>query len=78
MPPLEREVGWVGEDEVEGVVGDVLEGFEAVAVIETQVMFRVIECDVGLEEEVVVVGGEFGHFFGRFLWRAPSRARTRR
>ena len=41
-----EEVGRVGEDQVDGVVGDFFEDFEAVAVIQTDVVFGVVECDV--------------------------------
>jgi len=59
-----KEVGRVGEDEVEGVVGDVLEDFETIAVVEAELVFGIVVGDMGLEEGVVrgVGGGEFGHF----------------
>ena len=38
-----EEVRRVGEDQIDGIVGDVLQNLEAVTMIETQVMFRVVE-----------------------------------
>ena len=48
-----EEVRRVGEDEVEGFVGDVLEDFEAIAVVETEVVLGIVKGDMGLEEGVV-------------------------
>lgn len=56
-----EEMRRVGEDEVEGVVGDVFEDFEAIAVVEADVVFGVLESDVRLQEGVVGGGWKFGH-----------------
>ena len=53
-----EEVGRVGEDEVDGGFGDLGEEFEAVAVVEAEVVFGVVESG-GRER----IGGEFGHGF---------------
>ena len=50
-----EEIGRVGEDEVDGIVGDLGEDFEAVALEDTEVMFGVVEGGGGK------VGGRFGH-----------------
>jgi hypothetical protein len=50
-----EEIGRVGEDEVDGRFGDLGEEFEAVAVVDAEVMFGVVEGG-GAES-----GGRFGH-----------------
>jgi len=50
-----EEIGRVGEDEVDGGVGDLGEDFEAVALVDAEVMFGVVE-DGGGE-----IGERFGH-----------------
>ena len=50
-----EEVGRVGEDEVDGGFGDLGEEIEAVAVVDAEVVFRVVEGRSGQS------GGRFGH-----------------
>ncbi len=50
-----EEVGRVGEDEVDGGFGNLGEEFEAVAVVDAEVMFGVVEGGGGKS------GGGFGH-----------------
>ncbi len=50
-----EEIGRVGEDEVDGGFGDLSEDFEAVALVDAEVMFGVVEGGGGK------VGGRFGH-----------------
>src|SRR6266850_288132 len=61
-----EEVGRVGEDEVDGGFGDLGEEFEAVAVVDAEVMFGVVEGGGGEIHRAEVarwgrVGGGFGH-----------------
>ena len=51
-----EEVGRVGEDEVDGGFGDFCEDFEAVAKVDAEVVFGVVEGGCGQR-----VGGKFGH-----------------
>ena len=67
-----EEVRRVGEDEVDGVVGNFFEEFEAIAVIEADVVFGIIE-NGGREIRDERAGNGFGHVFRR----DRSRARTR-
>ncbi len=50
-----EEVGRVGEDEVDGGFGNLSEDFEAVALVDAEVMFGVVEGGGG------EIGGRFGH-----------------
>jgi hypothetical protein len=50
-----EEVGRVGEDEVDGILRDVLKDFEAIALVDAEVVFGVVESG-GWES-----GGGFGH-----------------
>jgi len=50
-----EEIGRVGEDEVDGGVGDLGEDFEAVALEDAEVVFGVVEGGSG------EIGGRFGH-----------------
>ena len=50
-----EEIGRVGEDEVDGGVGDLGEDFEAVALVDAEVAFGVVEGGGGK------IGGRFGH-----------------
>ena len=54
----------VGEDEVDGGFGNLGEEFEAVAVVDAEVVFGVVEGGGGQS-----IGGEFGH------GREPARSR---
>ena len=51
-----EEVGRVGEDEVDGIFRNGGEDFQAVAVVDAEVVFFVVEGGGGQR-----VGGEFGH-----------------
>jgi len=50
-----EEVGRVGEDEVDGILGDGGEDFQAVALVDAEVVFGVVESGGGES------GGRFGH-----------------
>jgi len=59
-----EEVGRVGEDEVDGIFGDGGEDIEAVALVEAEVVFGVVECGSGEMRDGVAVrriGDKFGH-----------------
>jgi len=60
-----EEVGRVGEDEVDGIVGDFFENFKAVALEDAEVMFGVVEGG----------GGEIGERFGHDDDRSGSLIR---
>lgn len=44
-----EEIRRIGEDEVDGGFGDVLQNFEAVTLVEAEVVFGVVECQGGLQ-----------------------------
>jgi hypothetical protein len=51
-----KEIGRVGEDEVDGIFGDFFEDFAAVALIDAEVVFGVVEGGSGER-----IGDGFGH-----------------
>ena len=57
-----EEVRRVGEDQVDGIVGDFFEEFEAIAVVEADVVLGVVE-NGGGEICRERVGDGLGHFF---------------
>jgi hypothetical protein len=67
-----EEVGRVGENEVDGIFGDGGEDVEAVALVEAEVVFGVVEGWSGEMRDGVAVrriGDRFGHEFGhRTIW----------
>src|SRR5258708_39430815 len=67
-----EEVRRVGEDEVDGMVRNFFQEFEAVSFIKADMVFGVVEDGYGESGERV--GDGLGHFFER----AASTARTRR
>ena len=71
-----EEVGWVGEDEVDGVWRDGGEDFEAVALVEAEMVFGVVESgrgerrtrvptlkNRGWGSRVGRIGDGFGHWY---------------
>jgi hypothetical protein len=53
---VREEVGRVSEDEVDGILRDGGEDIEAVALVDAEVVFGVVEGSRGKS-----IGGEFGH-----------------
>ena len=60
-----EEVGWVGEDEVDGAFGNFGEDVEAVALVDAEVVFRVVEgqgfCKLRMSRSAGRVVDKFGH-----------------
>src|SRR6202022_2595539 len=68
-----EEIGRVGEDEIDGIFGDGGEDFEAVALVEAEVVFGVVESGGGEMRSggsaVRRIGYGFGHQYGhRTIW----------
>src|SRR6267378_2986451 len=64
-----EEVRWVGEDQIDGIFWDGGEDFEAVALVEAEVVFGVVEGGSGQVRSCGVAVGRIGNGFGhRTIW----------
>lgn len=70
-----EEVGWVGEDEVDGGFGDLREDFEAVALVDAEVVFGVVESAFAQGYGATWPG--IAQCYGG-LWRGVARRATAR